>query len=98
MKEKYFFIQSFLVVVLIIFFSLNHINLSLNQFLSSDEIFLLGGSKGVTNTDFLNIDLSKYIFFLNEKKIIIENTNIHKAKPYYLSSQWYFDNTDTLTN
>lgn len=77
MKEKYFFIQSFLVVVLIIFFSLNHINLSLNQFLSSDEIFLLGGSKGVTNTDFLTIDLSKYIFFLNEKKIIIENTNIH---------------------
>ena len=27
---------------------------------------------------------------------INENTSIKKAKPYYLSSQWYFDNTDPL--
>tara|TARA_A100001015_G_scaffold777_1_gene1085 strand:- start:335 stop:469 length:135 start_codon:yes stop_codon:yes gene_type:complete len=29
---------------------------------------------------------------------IAENTNITKAKPYYLSSQWYFDGTDPLTS
>ena len=29
---------------------------------------------------------------------IAENTSIQKSKPYYLSSQWYFDNTDPLTN
>tara|TARA_Y100000741_G_scaffold176163_1_gene133759 strand:+ start:3456 stop:4424 length:969 start_codon:yes stop_codon:yes gene_type:complete len=29
---------------------------------------------------------------------ISENTNIHKAKPYYLSSQWYYDGSDPLTN
>ena len=28
---------------------------------------------------------------------IAKNTNIHKSKPYYLSSQWYFDNTDPLS-
>lgn len=27
-----------------------------------------------------------------------ENTSINKSKPFYLSSQWYFDNTDPLTN
>jgi len=29
---------------------------------------------------------------------IAENTSINKSKPFYLSSQWYFDNTDPLTN
>ena len=29
---------------------------------------------------------------------ISEDTNITKAKPYYLSSQWYFDGTDPLTS
>tara|TARA_B100001093_G_C26733015_1_gene973133 strand:+ start:150 stop:1124 length:975 start_codon:yes stop_codon:yes gene_type:complete len=29
---------------------------------------------------------------------IPENNNIQKAKPYYLSSQWYFDDTDPLTS
>ena len=27
-----------------------------------------------------------------------ENTSINKSKPFYLSSQWYFDNTDPLSN
>jgi hypothetical protein len=29
---------------------------------------------------------------------INEDTSLKKAKPYYLSSQWYYDNTDPLTN
>tara|TARA_B100001093_G_scaffold443349_1_gene445611 strand:+ start:2830 stop:3804 length:975 start_codon:yes stop_codon:yes gene_type:complete len=29
---------------------------------------------------------------------ISKDSNIKKAKPYYLSSQWYFDDTDPLTN
>tara|TARA_B100001094_G_C18169072_1_gene793970 strand:+ start:1059 stop:2021 length:963 start_codon:yes stop_codon:yes gene_type:complete len=29
---------------------------------------------------------------------IAENTSLQKSKPFYLSSQWYFDNTDPLRN
>ena len=61
-----------------------------------------GFSGNISNLKYYNYAISTFeistITANGPDLTISDNTNIQLAKPYYLSSQWYFDDTDPLTN
>jgi hypothetical protein len=66
-------------------------------------INLNGGFSGnLSNLRYYNYAIGTYEIYKITSEgpdlTISENTNINKSKPYYLSSQWYFDDTDPLSN
>ena len=70
-----------------------------------DNIYinLNGGFAGnLSNLRYYNYAIGTFEIFKTTSEgpdlTISENTSLKKSKPYYLSQQWYFDESDPLTN
>lgn len=82
MKKKYLSFELIFVTLIIFLLSINLINHSVYQFLSSDEIFLLGSLKGISTSDSFLVNLSNYFFFI-DANIVLENESIYRNPILY---------------